>query len=142
MMELQPCPLCHSPVGLYWGDCHRISCSNCPLDFRGVGMMSKEELIKRWNTRRITVNWSDTSLVGMLRQYSALAGSVAIGHQEGATMGAAADRIEALEAEVKALVEAAMAGFNFAAANTSENPQGAGIAEFILRTVNESASHS
>lgn len=44
-----------------------------------------------------SVNWRDTSLVGMLRQYAALGGTPAVGHQEGATMKAAADKLEQQE---------------------------------------------
>ena len=48
----------------------------------------------------------DQSLANMLRQYSSLAGVAVVGHQQAATMKAAADRIEALENTIKELYEA------------------------------------
>lgn len=104
--ELEPCPRCHSPVAMYWGDCHRIACSgrDCEIQFRGVGGMSQQELIRRWNTRTVQLDWGDQSLVAMLRQYAALSGTTRIvGHQLGAIILAGAERIEELEAQVKRL---------------------------------------
>lgn len=101
-----PCPRCQGAASLIWGRSHRIKCNalDCNIVFSGPPGMSAEELLLRWNTRTVQLDWGDQSLVAMLRQYAALSGTTRIvGHQLGAIILAGAERIEELEAQVKRL---------------------------------------